>query len=72
MASNLNASLIFDLKEAGMVTFDKIRELAIEGYHKLISVVPSIVEYQTILFIDKRVDRMRLTPSEQDKLSLQL
>ena len=72
MASKLHSSLLFDMKEAGKVTLEKVRELAIEGYHNLMQVNPQVAAHRDIIFEQNRVDRMKLTPSEHSKLSEEL
>jgi U3 small nucleolar RNA-associated protein 10 len=72
LTTKLNASLLFDLKEAGLVTIEKVRELAVEGYHNLATVLPQVTNYQALIFETKRIDRMKLTPSENEELSSKL
>ena len=69
LTTKLNASLLFNLKEAGLVTIEKVRELAIEGYHNLGKILPQITNYQKIIFETKRIDRMKLTPPQNEELS---
>lgn len=72
LGKKLNASLIFDLKEAGMITAEKIKILATEGYHNLSQALPEIVNFQNLIIGEVITDRMKLTPSENQALSEEL
>lgn len=69
IGEKLSASLLFDLKESGLVTLEKVRELAIDGYHNLIKILPQISSYQGLIFESRRIDRMKLLPKENLELS---
>jgi hypothetical protein len=72
IGDKLNASLLFDLKESGLVTLEKIRELAIDGYHNLTKILPQVANFQSLIFETKRIDRMKLQPKESLELSQKL
>lgn len=66
------ATVLFDGKEASRMDIDQIQSIAIEGFHLLCQVMPTMAAHRSIVTENKGIDRMSLTKAENDDLSNKL
>ena len=72
LTKKLTTSLLFDMKKSGLISSEKIQELAREGYHNLTKTNPKIANFQPLILSPTTSDRMSLTPAENNALSLEI